>query len=550
MRLFSYYALHTFKNQLKKLFKTWVLIFIVACMVFGGLIGIIAGSIAGAVEDDSPDYEASEEWEAEDDEAFLEIETEGLDAGAADLIELIAGGIILVIFVIMALGADKSGSSIFLPADVNILFASPMKPQSVLMFRLTTKLGAALLGSFYMLFQLPNLTLNLGLSIWAALSIIAVWCFTIVLSTLVQLLLYMLAATYPKVKRNLRVCVYVLLLAIAAGYLLCLKRSGEGFLSAAMQFFNGKYSRFIPIWGWLKGLCMYAIEGNIAGVAGCFAAIVLGSILLIFFIWRIKADFYEDAMAKSEQTAELLAAAQSEKSTGMIRRKKDRSEKLRRDGFRRGLGANIFFYKSMYNRFRFAHFGFATKTMETYLVAAIGVGALCRFAFDTTSIIPLALVLAALAFYRTLGNPLEEDTKMDYFIMIPESNWAKLFWSLMGGTANCLLDLLPAMLVGALLLQANLLAALAWIPFVLSIDFYATNVSTFINLSVPVNAGKIVKQLVQILFLYFGLLPDAGILAAGFLLGFSTLGIIGAAVCNIGLGFLFFALSPIFLDPR
>ena len=43
----------------------------------------------------------------------------------------------LAVFVFFALSADRNGSKIFLPADVNLLFASPMKPQSVLMFRLT-----------------------------------------------------------------------------------------------------------------------------------------------------------------------------------------------------------------------------------------------------------------------------------------------------------------------------------------------------------------------------------------------------------------------------
>ena len=44
MRLFLYYALHSVKNQLKKLFKTWVLIFIVVCMLIGGLIGFGAAT--------------------------------------------------------------------------------------------------------------------------------------------------------------------------------------------------------------------------------------------------------------------------------------------------------------------------------------------------------------------------------------------------------------------------------------------------------------------------------------------------------------------------
>lgn len=549
MKLFSYYVLHTFKNSLRKLLKTWVLIFLVVCIAVGVGIGMFAAFLEDSVEEPLPADPSQTETadEPEDEESLFD----AIGIEANDLIELIAGGIMLAVFVFFALNADRNGSKIFLPADVNLLFASPMKPQSVLMFRLTMQLGMAILGSAYMLFQLPNLVLNLGLSIWAALSLVAAWCFTIVIATLIQVLLYTLSSTYPAVKRFLRQGIYILLALIVVCYLFFAVQSGEDFIKATALFFNSPYTRFVPFWGWLKGFCVFAIQESIVGVALCFAALVLGGGLLIYIIWHIKADFYEDAMAKSEETAELLARVQSEKSSGiLIKRKKDRSDQLRRDGLCHGSGANMFFFKTMYNRFRFAHLGFLTKTMEFYLVAAVGVASICRFVVHTDSVIPVALAMAVISFFRSLGNPLEQDTNMDYFVLIPESTWAKLFWSLMGGSVNCLLDVLPAVIVGALLVGSNPLLALAWVPFIVSVDFYATNVGAFIGLSVPVSTGKTLKQIVQVMFIYFGLLPDIAIIAAGFVFEFAAVALIGAAALNIFLGFLFFGLSPIFLDPR
>ena len=553
MRLFTYYVLHTFKNSLKKLLKTWVLIFLVICLAVGIGIGMLAAFLEDSVEEPLPEgpvqTDPADEPDMEDWEEESLFDAIGIDAD--DLIELLAGGIILAVFVFFALGADKNGSKIFLPADVNLLFASPMKPQSVLMFRLTMQLGMAILGSAYMLFQIPNLVLNVGLSIWAALSLVAAWCLTIIIATLIQVLLYTLSSTYPAMKRFLRPGVYALLALIAAGYLLFAVQSGEGYGKASALFFNSPYSRFIPFWGWLKGFCVFAVQENAAGAALCLSALVLGGGLLVWVVWHIKADFYEDAMAKSEETAELLARVQSEKSGGiLVRRKKDRSDQLRRDGLRHGSGANVFFFKTMYNRFRFAHLGFLTKTMEFYLAAAVGVAAVCRFAVHTDSVVPVALALAAIAFFRSLGNPLEQDTSMDYFVLIPESTWAKLFWSLMGGTVSCLLDVLPAVIAGALLVGANPLFALAWVPFIVSVDFYATNVGAFIGLSVPVSTGKTLKQIVQVMFIYFGLVPDIAIIAVGFVFEFAVIALMAAAALNIFLGFLFFGFSPIFLDPR
>lgn len=544
MRLFGYYAWHSFVNQLRKLFKTWVLIFLVICMAVGALIGVGAAMLDDASGEDEEIVESEITPEEPGAMEQLGIEPE-------EIVELVVGGIILVVFVFQAISADKNGSKIFLPADVNLLFSSPMKPQSVLLFRLMMQLGTSILASVYLLFQLPNLVLNLGLSIWVALAMIATWCLTIVIGKLLQILLYIVCSTNVKLKSHLRNGIYVFLLVIAGAYLLYWKTSGEHYMVAATGFFNGSVSRFIPLWGWLKGFCMFAIEGNIVGLLVSFAAIVVGGSLLTYIIWHIKADFYEDAMAKSEETAELLAAAQSAKGgVTVIRRKKDRSDKLHRDGMRHGSGANVFFHKAMYNRFRFAHLGIFTKTSETYLVAAIGTAVLCRFVIQTNGLIPIILTLGALTFFRAMGNPLEQDTQMDHFLLIPESTWHKLFWSLLGGTANCFLDLLPAVIVSALLLGENVLLALAWLPLIVSVDFFATTVGAFIGFSVPVSAGKMVKQLVQIMFIYFGLLPDVAIMAVGLTFDQPVLAAIGCTVINVLLGLVFFFLSPLFLEPK
>ncbi|MCD7745262.1 MAG: CPBP family glutamic-type intramembrane protease [Lachnospiraceae bacterium] len=603
MRLYGYYALHSFVNQIRKLFKTWVLIFIVACALMGGLIGFGAGMLsevgeeqtektselteesdeyivgagvegsdeytvgAGAADSDTGDMpdtsvENGDVNEADsDDEVIFEVSDEdfafeinGKDA-TSDLIELIVGGIILAVFLFELIGADKSGSSIFLPADVNLLFASPMKPQSVLLFRLMTQIGALVISSIYVMLQLPNLVLNLGLGIRGAVAIILVWIFTLVIGKLIQVLFYTMAATHTGMKPYLRKSVYALVLVVAAAYFLSSRSYGSDHFWAAAAFFNHKITRWIPFWGWLKGLCMFSIAGNTSLALLCLAALLAGCVVLILIIWSIKADFYEDAMAKSEETAELLEVRQAEKSTGFVKRKKDRSEKVRRDGMRYGSGANVFFFRSLYNRFRFAHLGIFTKTAEFYLVAAAGASALCRYLQDSAEtdglrFLPVVLTLSALAFWRTLGNPLEEDTSKDFFRMIPESTEKKLLWSVLGGTANCLLDMIPALILTEAVFRVQPLYILAWIPFILSIDFYGTTTGTFINLSVPVSAGKLVKQLVQIMFIYFGLLPDVAVIAVGVVFDQVVIAAVLAAVVNIGLGAAFLALTPLVVDPK
>lgn len=543
MRLFGYYALHTFKNQLKKLFKTWVLVFLLVCALLGGFIGFFAASLSDDGPEDAP-YE--EEVLPPEDGDISPV----LGADTAQIGELIAGVLILGLILFMAMGADKNGSRIFLPADVNILFPSPMRPQAVLLFRLATQLGVSLLAGFYLLMQLPNLVDNLGMSVWGALMLVAAFCAAVLTGTLIRVLLYILAATYPAVKRALRPAVYAILVLLAGGFLAA-RTGGRDLMQAALRFFNAPLTRYIPFWGWLKAACGCAIAGRLGASAVYMAAALLGGAVLVAVIWRIRADFYEDAMAKSEETAELLARAQSEKGAGVaVRRKKDRSGRLRRDGMRHGAGANVFFFKAMYNRFRFAHLGFLTKTLEFYLAAALAVGLLLRRTGTASAGGIVALVLGGLVFFRALGNSLEQDASMDSFLLIPESTWAKLFWSLMGVTANCLLDVLPALLIGALAAGASVAGTLAWAPLIVAVDFYATTVGAFIGFSVPVNAGRTLKQIVQVMFVYFGLLPDIVIIALGAVRGAMLPASVLAAGVNAALGLVFFALTPLFLDPR
>lgn len=557
MKLFFYYAFHSFVNQLRKMLKTWVAVFLLVCIVIGAAIGFGAAKISD-LKDAQDAIDAQTETAEEVD---LPPELEELTEGASmeetlgidrhQLVELIAGAVILAVFVIEIAGADKNGSKIFLPADVTLLFAAPMRPQSVLLFRLMTQLGMALLGSVYLLFQVPNLTLNLGLSTAAALSIILTWFATIFTAKLTQVLLYLLCSSHEKLKANLRRILIAVLAAVLAGYLAFWQSSGLAPAAAAAKLFCAPWTRFIPLWGWLKGVAVFAAEGPLWAAAACLAATALGCVGLMAISLHLDVDFYEDAMSKSEETAERMARLQAEQpSRVMLRRKKDRSDRLRRDGLNHGRGASVFFFKTMYNRFRFAHLGFLTKTTETYLAAAVAVAVFCRMALDVYSILPVALVLSACAFFRALGDPLPEDVENDYFRLVPEQTGAKLWYSLLGGAACCALDVLPAMVVGGIVMKAMPWQMLAWTAFAVSVDFFSSTVGTFISVSLPSSMDKTMRQMVMIMFVYFGLIPNAGIMVLGIVLHHVTAAAVIAAGVNVGLGLIFFALSPLFLPPQ
>ncbi len=542
MKLFFYYAFCSVKNQLRKLFKSWVLIFFAVCFAFGILVGVGAAALEELAGDYIEEEEVTEDT-AEDEEEDAEMTEEDV-ALLLSIVELGLGGIVLLLLVWKAFASDKSGCVIFQQADVNLLFAAPMKPQSVLLFRLMTQIGATAALSIYLGFQIPNAVVNMGLSIWVCIALIFAWVLLVIFGQLLQILLYTVGSTHPKIKARIRPVTIGILAVAAASFVLYWRVSGQAPFDAALAFFNAPVSRLIPVWGWLKGFCMYAIEGNLLLAITFFLLNATTIAALVWIIWHIRADFYEDAMAKSEETAALQAATAEGTAAP---RKKDRSDKLLRDGFSHGRGANVYFFKSLYNRFRFAHFRVLTKTSETYLIAALAVSLLLHFVIGTSDLTAVALTLAGFAFFRSLGNPIMQDTSTDSFVMVPESPWAKVLWSMLGGSLNCLLDILPAMLLATVILRVNPLITLAWMVFILSLDLYSSSAGVFIDLSVSSSIAKNIKAIIQIMFIYFGLIPDVVLLILGGIFGLFPLFAGIAALLNIFLGGIFFAFAPMFL---
>ena len=548
MKLFFYYVFHSAKNALKKLFKTWVLVFFVVMLAGGLLIGGTIGIILKNTLPDEPDEPAigqeDPDWQAEPGKEVLPDNPEE-EMPVMDVLELAAGGIILVLFIIGVFGADKSGAEIFQPADVTLLFSSPMKPQSVLLFRTMTQIGLSIVFALYFtFFQIPNLVRNAGFDIWSILAIVAGLILTLGISQLFKMLCFVAGSTRPGLKRNLRRMVYLLIAVIFLGLYLFRQHSGLGWWEAVLGYFNAPLTRFIPFWGWIKGLVMFTAERSLGGALLCLGAVLLGGAFLAWLTWRMKADFYEEALQKASAKAELLEAAQGgESGVSIIRRKKDRSERIRRNEMKHGWGATVFFHKALYNRFRFAHFGFLTKTLEFYLAVGLAAGLICRFGVKTTSYLPVALVLAVCAFFRSLGSNLREDTRMWYFHLIPENSWTKLMWALAGDAANSFLDALPGLVIGLLIQGAPLFPALLWIVPIVSVTAYATAVGTFIDLSVNASAGNTLKGLLQVAFLYFGLLPDAAAVGVLLLLGQPLIALLAVTGVNAALAALFLLLA-------
>ena len=560
MRLFLYYASHSLLNTLRKVMKTWVA-FILIVIVFGGAVGLVtslftkndksetdpSSSISTVIEDDEegPGEEISFEDAADGTFAKSKISQmmKKYNITKEQIVDLAISAIFLLILATNILNSQNS-SKIFLPADVPMLFASPMRPQSVLMFRLLCTLGTSLIVSLFMLFQIPNLTINVGLSMWGAVSLVIVYAMILVFSTLVQVIFYTITSRMKTGTGNIKTFLAVVYGAIFLGFAAFTAISKLSLIEGLFAYFASSKTHWVPFWGWLRGISYYACIGDVPMSLIFLGLFIVACAVLVLIIWKLKADFYEDAMFAAEHKAEQLESAKKAAKGGVTTREKERKASLDREGFHYGNGANVFLYKAIFNRFRFAKLKVFSTTMIIYTIVAGVVAWFARgYTHGDAFFIPAA-VLGVMAFYRTMGDPIREDTSRDFFMLIPASHHKKLMYSILGSLSVTAIDLVLPMVVAAIMLKANPLNVLVWFAFVLSISFFATVVGTLISLSLPKDQAQTISVVVQMVFLYFGLTPSAMALIIGILVGHVLTAVAVGCAINVLIGFLVSLILP------
>ena len=422
MRLFGYYAWHSFVGQIKKIFRTWVIIFVLVCVAGGGGAGLLAGMTADKVEDTQIAREKENPKEADKEkptDSFQKIMRSSGLKGREFLYVFTAAGVIILLLFFM--GSADAGGKIFLPADVSLLFASPMKPQSVLMFRLFARMGTFVFLTLYVVIMNLQLADMIGMNGFMIVMLVIAWILMFVTAKLFQIIFYLGCEEHPVLKKSLRYIVLgiaVLLFTIIYFYK---KASGFPIGTAVNNVLNFRGSFIIPVYGWLKSIVYYSADGKWA-LSVAFAAVsVVVIIALVYLIYHVKADFYESAM---EQTAVIAARIEKSNESKLGFSKEPKAKKhshteIISEGLGHGRGASVFFFKSMHNRWRSAGRGILTKTSVTYIVVMIIAGFFAKGQWSANPATAAFMVLMAFVFYRSMGNPPGEDTRMGFYRMIP-----------------------------------------------------------------------------------------------------------------------------------
>ena len=541
MRLWGYYALHTFINTIKKIFKSKVMIVILCSFLIGGVVGGSVGFISSLVEDQAQTESSVSKDDKTNDPVHADAIRESIPAATM---------ILLLVVVLWGIyGGSKKGSDFFLMADANILFAAPLKAQTVLMFRLSFQMLALLTFTFYLIFQVPSMKLILGLDNFAIVAIFLAWGMLLFMSKLMSVFTYTLTATYEHLKKYVVPFVFAVGLLVVAATGAVYISTGNDYMATLRLTYGADWSNYIPVFGWYKAMVMNAINGHVFASLGYMALNLVFLIALVWGIWHIKADFYEDALAGAQKRDDMTKAAlegrninkdkkQSAKRTQKLEHKVRKSYELK------GWGASVFLHKSILNRRRFSKFGFVTNTLLLYLAIG-GLGAaFMAYKTDLREISVVGLIMALTLFFRNFGNPIEIESSHNWLFLVPEDPYKKVLYAILAGSVDCVLDLLPGIVVATVILRGNPLMALLWLATLVSMDFMFSCFGLLLQAILPSSAMDVVKSMLQMMLRAFIIVVIAIAFAIGTVLQGLALGAVFCMFTSLAVGTICFIVYP------
>lgn len=550
MRLWGYYALHTFINTIKKIFKSKVMIVILCSFLIGGVVGGSVGFISSLVEDQAQTENSVSKDDKTNDPAQMEEDFMTVHADAIRESIPAATMILLLVVVLWGIyGGSKKGSDFFLMADANILFAAPLKAQTVLMFRLSFQMLALLFFTFYLIFQVPSMKLILGLDNFAIVAIFLAWGMLLFMSKLMSVFTYTLTATYEHLKKYVVPFVFAVGLLVVAATGAVYISTGNDYMATLRLTYGADWSNYIPVFGWYKAMVMNAINGHVFASLGYMALNFVFLIALVWGIWHIKADFYEDALAGAQKRDDMTKAAlegrninkdkkQSAKRTQKLEHKVRKSYELK------GWGASVFLHKSILNRRRFSKFGFVTNTLLLYLAIG-GLGAaFMAYKTDLREISVIGLIMALTLFFRNFGNPIEIESSHNWLFLVPEDPYKKVLYAILAGSVDCVLDLLPGIVVATVILRGNPLMALLWLATLVSMDFMFSCFGLLLQAILPSSAMDVVKSMLQMMLRAFIIVVIVIAFAIGTVLQGLALGAVFCMFTSLAVGTICFIVYP------
>ena len=349
-----------------------------------------------------------------------------------DITELYAMifGLYSLIFVLISKNGFHNGASMFTMQDVNLIFTSPLKQNTVLSFGLMQQLGRSLMLGFFILFQSGTVCTTYAVGFETLVYILIGYGVTVFLSQMLAMVIYSFTSSDEKKHKAVKSAYTAVIVAFIAYALYLAYNNGGLNLENIIAVTQTTLARAFPVSGIISLAVCGAIDGSVQhilfGIGYCVAFWAIYRLAIKF----INSDYYEDVLKSTEVSFSAIAARKEGKASETA----PKNIKTGKIGLNKGKGASAIAEKHKIENRRSRTFILSTTSL---VVVAFTVAS--AFVFRSQPIAIFAMSIYMMTMTIVTGRWAKE-LAYPYIYMIPESSYKKLLYMVKGEIPTTILE--------------------------------------------------------------------------------------------------------------
>jgi hypothetical protein len=234
----------------------------------------------------------------------------------------------------------------------------------------------------------------------------------------------------------------------------------KDFQMAAVSFLNNKFFIYIPFIGWLKSVLMAAVNGITYTFYINILLCMAFTIIMIYVLYKLNTDYYEDVLAATDKNEELVAMKKSGKGNMNYGRKRFR--KIKSGNI--GSGASAIFHRHL---LEYKKSGIPFIDKMTFIM--IGVGIASRYIFKGASMNTILYASIYILFFFSIQGKWGQELSKPFIYLIPYSSISKLFYATLADLIKYTIDGLALFIVSGIIFKSgaviSILCAVSYASF-------------------------------------------------------------------------------------
>ncbi|KEH98011.1 putative ABC exporter domain-containing protein [Clostridium massiliodielmoense] len=320
------------------------------------------------------------------------------------------------------------GSSFFRKADVNLVFTAPISPKKVLIYGLLKQLYGTFIMLFFVVLQIPNIRNWFNIKSYGiGVLVLGSFLFMFIIS-IIGIFVYSIASKGAKWRTGIKMLINILG-GIFIVVLLIEVLKTKNFIVSCESIFSSRYFSYIPIVGWTKEIIMAAVAGISSSFYIYFAMDVVVIAAIIFVIYNMNTDYYEDVLEATDYKEKLLQNKKDGKSQFGFKKVRKVKQNYRGSAGRAIFSRQMLEYKKT---------GFFFINIRTIVMILIGIFfGICIG--DQNILAVLYFSVYMLLIFSFQGKWADEISK-PYIYLLPVSSAYKVFYATLADNIKNFID--------------------------------------------------------------------------------------------------------------